>query len=205
MQQVLDLIRSQEGFMVTSDLAEEIKRRSWLSIFVGILIALVGVFFVVYPLTTVHITTPLLGWLLIFVGSAQVVCAFNSQIGKFFLKFPLGSLYIISGFALAFIHIAGVPLLAKLLGTLLCVYAGLAVATAFRVRPVKGRGWLLFDGVVSFSMAMLIVARGLSESFWEIVTIVGAAVLVGGISRIMIAASANSATGSIGGTRPKAA
>jgi uncharacterized membrane protein HdeD (DUF308 family) len=183
---------------IKKDLVSDIKRRSRWSILMGVLTALLGVFLIAYPLAAATITTLLFGWVLIFVGIAQFVFALHSQTtGKFFMKVLLGAVYLIAGVALAFFPLAGVAALTALLGTLLCIYAGLATATAFQTRPVEGWGWFLFDGIVTFLMAMLILARWPSSSFWAIGTLVGVAVLMGGISRTMIAARIKSAIGSV--------
>jgi uncharacterized membrane protein HdeD (DUF308 family) len=184
--------------MAIQTLTDDIRKRAGWSIFMGILTALLGVFLIAYPLTAATITTFLFGLVLIFVGIAQFFFALHSQTpGKFFGKVLLGVLYGIAGLILAFFPIAGVATLTVFLGTLLLVYAGVATATAFALRPTEGWGWFLFDATVSFLMAMLILTRWPSSSFWAIGTLVGVAVLMGGISRIMIASRIRSAIPSV--------
>lgn len=179
--------------MSAQNLTEEVKKRSAWSIFMGVLTAALGAFLIIYPLATATITTVLLGWVLVFVGIAQFVFALHSQtVGSFFLKVLLGVLSVITGVALAFFPIEGVEALTGLLGTLLLVQAGLATVTAFQVRPVEGWGLFLFDAAVSFFMGILILVRWPSSSVWAIGTLVGVAVLVGGISRIVIASKMRS-------------
>jgi uncharacterized membrane protein HdeD (DUF308 family) len=187
-------------------LTDDVKKRSGWSILMGILTAVLGLFLIAYPWVTATITTLLLGWVLIFVGIAQFVFALHSHtIGKFFLKVLLGVLYLVAGIVLAFFPIAGVAALAVFLGTLLLMYGGVATATAFQVRPVEGWGWFLFDGVASILLGILILARWPSSSFWAIGTLVGTAVLMGGISRTMIAAKIRSAISSVESTARRAA
>jgi uncharacterized membrane protein HdeD (DUF308 family) len=184
--------------MPTQNLTDDIKKHSTWSIFMGVLTAVLGVFLIAYPLATATIATVLLGWVLIFVGVAQFVFALHSQTaGKFFLKVLLGVLYVIAGIALAFFPLAGVAALTVLLGTLLLVYAGVEAVTAFEMRPVEGWGWFLFDAAVTLLIGILILARWPSSSFWAIGTLVGAAVLIGGISRIMIAAKIRRGVGQV--------
>ena len=174
--------------MSTQNLAEDVKKRSAWSIFMGVLTAAIGVFLIAYPLATATITTVLLGWVLIFVGLAQFVFALYSQtIGNFFLKVLLSLLYGICGIALAFFPIAGVAALTGVLGTLLLIQAGLLTATAFQLRPMDGWGWFLFDATTNLLMGLLILAKWPFSSVWAIGTLVGVSVLMSGISRIMIA------------------
>jgi uncharacterized membrane protein HdeD (DUF308 family) len=192
--------------MATQPLTSDIKKHSTWSILMGILTAVLGVFLILYPLATAAITTVLLGWVLIFVGIAEFVFALHSQtVGKFFLKVLLGVLYGVAGIVLAFFPLAGVAALTVILGVLLFAYAVTAIATAFQVRPVKGWGWFLFDGIITLLIAALILARWPSSSVWAIGTLVGVAVLMGGISRIMIASKIRSDAGTVERLTRKAA
>jgi uncharacterized membrane protein HdeD (DUF308 family) len=83
---------------------------------------------------------------------------------------------------------AGVQALTGLLGTLLLVQAGLATVAAFQIRPLAGWGWFLADAATSFAIGLLILIQWPSSSVWAIGTLVGVAVLMGGIVRIVVAA-----------------
>jgi uncharacterized membrane protein HdeD (DUF308 family) len=184
--------------MSGQSLTDKVKKRSAWSVFMGVVSAVLGAFLIVYSMTTATITTILLGWILILVGIAQFVFALHSQtVGKFFLKVLLGVLYGVTGAALAFFPIEGVEALTGLLATLLLVGAGLATVTAFRFRPREGWGWFLFDAAVSLAMGTLILVRWPSSSSWAIGTLVGVAVLVGGISRTVIASKIRSGAGKV--------
>ena len=181
---------------MSQNMIQEVKKRSGWSIFMGVLSAVLGLFLIAYPLATATITTVLLGWTLILVGIAQFVFALHSQTpGNFFLKILGGVLYGITGIALVLAPMQGVEALTGLLGTLLLVQAGLAVATAFQVRPLEGWGWFLFDAAISFFLGVLILVNWPSSSVWAIGTLVGVAVLMGGISRAVLASKLHSGAG----------
>jgi uncharacterized membrane protein HdeD (DUF308 family) len=182
-------------------LTDDIKKRSTWSIVMGILTAVLGVFLIAYPLATATVTTVLLGWVLIFVAVAEVIFALHSQsVGKFFLKVLLAALYGIVGIALAFFPFHGVAALTAFVGTLLLVYGVVALVGAFQLRPAEGWGWFLFDALAVLAMGILILAKWPSSSIWAIGTLVGVAVLMGGISRTMIAARIRSAMGVVDST-----
>ena len=184
--------------MTAPNLIQEVKKRSGWSIFMGVLSAVLGLFLIAYPLATATITTVLLGWTLIFVGVAQFVFALHSQTpGSFFLKILAGALYGVTGVALAFVPMAGVEALTALLGVMLLVQAGLATATAFQIRPLDGWGWFLFDAATSFCLGILILVKWPSSSVWAIGTLVGAAVLMGGVSRTVVASKIRSGAGKV--------
>ena len=157
------------------------------SLVTGILTIVLGAFLIAYPFTTAAITTLLLGWILILVGIAQFVFALHSElVGGFFAKAFLGVLYSITGLALVLFPFGGVAALTAMLGTLLIVHAGLTTITAFQARPRNCAGWFLFDAIVSLCLGLLIILHWPSSSVWTIGNIVGLAVLMSGLSRIMV-------------------
>jgi len=185
--------------MPTQSITDDVKKRSAWSIAMGILTAVLGVFLIIYPFATAMITTVLLGWILILVGIAQFVFALYTQtVGSFFLKVLLGILYAVAGIALAFLPIEGVIVLTGVLGTLLLIQAGMLTVTAFQMKPLDGWGWYLADAIASLLLGVLIFVKWPNSSMWAIGTLVGVAVLVGGISRIMIAAKIRSGAVQLG-------
>jgi len=179
--------------MSTPTLTQEIKRRSGWSIVIGVLIAILGLFLIAYPLVAATITTIFIGWTLIFVGITQFVFALYSRTpGNFLLKLLAGVLYGFTGVGLAFSPLAGVSALTMLLGSLLLVQAAMAAVTAFQIRPLAGWGSFLLDAASSLFMGLLILVKWPSSSVWAIGTLVGIAVLTGGISRIIVASKIRS-------------
>jgi len=174
--------------MSAQNLIDEAKKRAAWSIFMGVLTAAFGAFLIVYPLATAKFTTVVLGWVLILVGIAQFVFALHSQKpGSFFPKLLSAGVFGIVGVTFAFAPMAAVEGLTGLLGTLLLVQAGLATITAFQSRPLAGWGWFLLEASVSFALGMLILIKWPASSVWAIGTLVGVAVLIGGIARIIVA------------------
>jgi len=185
--------------MSTQSITDDVKKRSAWSIAMGTLTAVLGVFLVIYPFATAMITTVLLGWILVLVGIAQFVFALHTHtVGNFFLKVLLGILYAVAGIALAFLPIEGVIVLTGVLGTLLLIQAGLLTVNAFQMKPLDGWGWYLADAIASLLLGILIFVKWPNSSMWAIGTLVGVAVLVGGISRTMIAAKIRSGAGQLG-------
>jgi len=192
--------------MSTQNQIEEVKKRAAWSIFTGVLTTALGVFLIVYPLATAKITTVLLGWVLIFVGIAEFVSALHSQKPtSFFPRLLAAAFFGVAGGALAFAPMAGVQALTGLLGTLLLVQAGLATVTAFQIRPLAGWPWYLVEAATSFSLGLLILVRWPSSSVWAIGTLVGVAVLMGGIVRIVIATKIRSGASNLEHLSPSGA
>jgi uncharacterized membrane protein HdeD (DUF308 family) len=70
---------------------------------------------------------------------------------------------------------------------------------------MEGWGWFLFDAAVSLAMGLLIMIKWPSSSVWAIGTLVGVAVLIGGISRIMTASKIRRSASSVESVIRKAA
>jgi len=173
--------------MTTDTLPEEVANRARWSLFMGVLTAAIGVVMIIYPLATATVSALFLGWALIIAAVAQLVFAFTSQTaGNFFLKLLLGVLYGAAGIALAFFPLAGVATLTAVLGVMLVVEAILETVIAFALPAVMGRGWFLFSALASLVLGLLILFHWPSSSAWAIGTLVGAAVLINGITRIAI-------------------
>jgi uncharacterized membrane protein HdeD (DUF308 family) len=184
--------------MSAQNFIQEVKKRSGWTIFMGVISAILGLFLIAYPMATATITTVLLGWTLILIGIAQFAFALHSQTpGKTFLKLLSGVLYAVVGIAFALAPVQGVEALTGLLGTLLLVQAGLATVAAFQIRPLEGWGWYLFDAACSCALGVFILAKWPASSAWAIGTLVGVAVLMGSIARIVVASKAGSAAGTV--------
>lgn len=170
-------------------LSTELKTRGGWGIFLGVLVAALGVLLIAYPLATATITTFLLGAILVAVGVIDIVLAIGSHtIGRLFLRVLLGIVLGLAGVLLIASPLAGVAVLTVWLGVMLIGEAVVTAALAFQIRPASGWGWLLFDAGVSLVLGGLILAHWPVSSIWAIGTLVGAAVLMRGITRIALSA-----------------
>ena len=170
-----------------SNLAGEVKTNAGWGIALGILTAVLGLLLIAYPLFTATITTIVIGWILIFVGVFEVVQALRANnVGTFFARLLLGLVYGFGGVMLLLYPLRGVAVLTMLLGVVLLFEAGATAVLAFQMKPVPGWGWLLGDAVITAILGFLILAHWPASSIWAIGTLVGAAILVRGITRIAL-------------------
>jgi uncharacterized membrane protein HdeD (DUF308 family) len=184
--------------MTSTTVADDISKRVTWSIVMGVLTAAIGIVMIVYPMAAATVTTIFVGWSLFLVGLTQLIFAFQSAgAGHFFLKLLTSLLYGITGLSLVFYPISGVAALTIVVGSVFIVQAALLIATAFQLRPIAGWGWFLTDGIADAAIAILILAGWPSSSYWAIGTLVGVAVLMTGISRIIIASRMKSGLGAI--------
>lgn len=106
------------------------------------------------------------------------------------VSFAIGGLTLLGGLV-----ILGSPLLASgVLSILLAVYFvadGLAeVSAAFALRPVAGWGWMLFGGVVSIVLGILIWRQFPLSGIWAIGVFMGIKLAFAGIMMLTLGAGA---------------
>jgi uncharacterized membrane protein HdeD (DUF308 family) len=185
-------------YNVGRDLSDEAKGRAGWGIFLGILTAVLGVLLMAYPLITATITTILLGCILLVVGVVDIILALRSHTaGSFFWRLLLGVVYGAAGVMLLTSPLWGVAVLTVVLGSILLIEAVVTLVLGFQMRPLSGWGTFVFDGVITAILGLLILAKWPSSSMWAIGTLVGAAVLVRGITRITLSARLRKAVGTI--------
>jgi uncharacterized membrane protein HdeD (DUF308 family) len=110
-------------------------------------------------------------------------------VGSFFLKLLLGILYGIAGVVLVAFPAVGVLSLTGLLGIMLIAEGIVEIFIAFAAPVLAGRGWFLVSAISSILLGVLILAHWPSSSAWAIGTLVGVAVLINGITRVVISAA----------------
>jgi uncharacterized membrane protein HdeD (DUF308 family) len=170
-------------------ISSEVRSRAGWGIFLGILTAALGVLLLLYPLATATATTILIACVLLIAGVVELVLALRSHtVGSFFLRVLLGVVYGVGGILLLVFPLWGVAILTVVLGVMLLFQAGLAIVLGFEMRPASGWGWFLFDGVITLILGALILAHWPSSALWAIGTLVGAAILMRGITRIALSA-----------------
>jgi uncharacterized membrane protein HdeD (DUF308 family) len=76
--------------------------------------------------------------------------------------------------------------LTLLLASLFFLEGVLDVVLYFKLRPGRGAGWVLFDGLVTLLLALFIGLHWPSSSAWAIGTLVGVSMIMSGVTRVMM-------------------
>src|SRR5215469_9857937 len=150
-----------------SNLTSEIKSRAGWGVFLGIVMAALGVLLIVYPLFAATVTTIFIGCILLIAGVVDIALALRAhKAGTFFLRLLLGVVYGLGGLLLLFNPLWGVAAFSVVLGVMLLFEAGAATALAFQVKPLSGWGWLLFDAAITAILGFLILAHWPASAVW---------------------------------------
>jgi uncharacterized membrane protein HdeD (DUF308 family) len=102
----------------------------------------------------------------------------------------LGFIYIVAGGYLLANPVAGLATLTLVLAVYLFVESILEFIMSYSLRPMRGSGWLLFDGIITLILAIMIWRTWPSSSLWVIGTLVGISMLFSGVARLTISLAA---------------
>ena len=71
------------------------------------------------------------------------------------------------------------------LGVVFLIEGVFQIIAFFGIRALPGSGWIIFDGIVTVLLALLILAHWPSSAVWALSTIVGINLLISGTTRFM--------------------
>jgi uncharacterized membrane protein HdeD (DUF308 family) len=164
-----------------------IKRASGWSIVLAILMIIAGIIAMFEPGLAGVVITLVIGWSAIFNGVAQIIFGFQTHGGwHIALEVILGIIYIIAGICILFAPLLGLVVLTLVLASFLLVYGVFAIILGFRMRPRSGWGWVLFDGIITFLLGVLVWVHWPSSGLWVVGTLFGISIFVSGITRLMV-------------------
>jgi uncharacterized membrane protein HdeD (DUF308 family) len=153
----------------------------------GILLIIAGILAVLMPGIAALATALFFGWLLVLSGIFEIIYAFQTRAeGGFGWKLASGILTLILGLAIVFVPLAGIAAMALMVGAFLFAAGISRTALSFRVKPAKGWGWVLFDGLLSIALGILIALGWPANSIAFIGLLTGFTLISTGVWRIML-------------------
>jgi uncharacterized membrane protein HdeD (DUF308 family) len=175
----------------TSTVASEKKPFPW-SIVLSFLMILAGLLAIAVPWAAAVAVNLWVGWLLVFSGGAHLVFAWHTR-GTLGIVWELllGVLYIFADGYILINPILGLLSLTLALAIYLFAEGILEFILSFRLRPLPGWGWLLFDGIVTVILAVMIWRLWPWQSEWVIGTLVGISMLFSDTVRLMLSLAAH--------------
>jgi len=172
---------------MTDPALDRVRTATGWSIALSILMILVGILAIVLPQTAGAAVVALVGWLLLISGVLHLAFAWRStRPAGVVWEVLVGIVYILIGYYVLSHPLVGLASLALALAVYLFIEAILEFALGFRLRMLPGSGWVLFDGLVTLVLAVLVWRAWPSGAAWVIGTIVGVSMFVSGISRLAL-------------------
>jgi uncharacterized membrane protein HdeD (DUF308 family) len=181
---------AKEASMSTTFATIAIRNPAW-SIVWSIVLIIFGLLAIGLPVATSLGVVLIIGWLLILSSAIQVLHAFQSQgMASMFWKLLVALLYF--GVSIYFLAhpLLGVASLTLAIGFFFTAEAAMDFFAYLRVRKSNGSGWILFDGIGTLFLGLLIWRQWPLSSSWAIGTLVGISMLMTGITRLMITLAA---------------
>ena len=181
----------------TSDTGLRTHRRGWSNAW-GILLIVIGILALIMPGVAALATVLILAWLLIFAGIVEIVHAFQTRRrAGFGWKLAAGIITLVLGICILLFPVAGIATLALWIGAFIFAGGIVRLILAFRVRPAKGWGWVLLDGILSIVIGGLIAWGWPASSIAFIGLLTGFWLLFSGVWRIMLDGRASADHGAL--------
>ena len=173
------------GRLPIVDIKKLCKNWGWF-LALGIGLVILGILAIAAPLVSTLSTVFAFGGILLTAGILQIVQAFWAREWKGFLLYVgLGFLNAFVGFIMLARPQVSALSLTLVLATFF-IAAGLFKAiTAFMSR-VEHRGWVIFSGIITFALGLIVLAQWPASSVWVLGTLIGIEMLVSGWMLVML-------------------
>ncbi len=161
------------------------------SIIWTIILIIFGFLAIALPFATSWGVVVVIAWLIIFSGGFQFIHAFQSHgVGHIVWKVLVAILYLIVGIYFLLHPLIGVAAFTFALAVFFVVEGIFDLVAYFQNRQATGSGWILFDGIVTLILGILVWRQWPSSSLWVIGTLVGISMIMTGTTRLMMSLAA---------------
>ncbi len=161
------------------------------SIVWAIVLIIFGFLAICLPFLTSWGVVVVIAWLIVFSGAFQFIHAFQSQgIGHILWKLLVAILYLIVGIYFLLHPVLGVAAFTLALAIFFVIEGVFDLVAYFQARALPGSGWILFDGIVTLILGLLVWRQWPSSSLWVIGTLVGISMIFTGMTRLMLGLAA---------------
>jgi len=180
-----------------------VRQASTWSILCGVGLIVLGVLAVGSPVLAALVVNAAIAWLIVLAGAVHLSLAFYSHTaGSVLWKLLVGLAYIVFGIYLIAHPTLGVVTLTLVLASLFLIEGILDISLFFQMRAMRGSGWILADGIITLALGLMIYLRWPSSSNWAIGTLVGASLIVSGVTRLMLSFAVRKAAADLASLSP---
>jgi uncharacterized membrane protein HdeD (DUF308 family) len=189
--ELLSILTGEGGPIMAESFSTEIRRASTWSIVLSVLMIVAGVLAIASPFIAGVAVAVVVGWLLIFSAALHLVYAFRGgRVTAVLWEVLLAVVYGLIGFYVLANPVIGLATLTFMIAFYLFVESILEFALSYQLRKERGAGWLVFDGIVTLILAVMIWSSWPYSGLWAIGTLVGVSMLFSGITRLGLAYTA---------------
>jgi len=171
-----------------------VKKNATTAKWVGVLIVIAGFLSLMSPLAGGLSITVVIGTMILLAGIMQLVLVFRAgSFGEGLFLALLGLLGIVTGGYTLMHPAAALAALTLMLSAWFVASGIIESIAAFGARDNKGWGWILFSGIVSVLLGLMLWSQFPLSGAWAVGTLVGVRLLFSGFSLISVAGSVSSA------------
>ena len=157
----------------------------WMKI-LGIATIILGIIAIGSPLMTGSVVSAIIGIVLVIAGIFELIIAFAADSFKAgTLAFIGGAVTIIAGGLLIARPVVGSAVLTIILGIYFLIDGISRISLSFKIRPLSGWAWMLFVGMISILLAILIWSHWPLSGLWAIGVLVGIRILFAGLGMLL--------------------
>ena len=183
---------SQQGSSTSAnETAERIAANWGWFLALGILLIIVGAAAIISPFYGTLAGARVFGWIMIISGIMTAVHAAGARgWGGVILQVLIAIVYIIGGIWLLAQPLAGAITLTMVLIAVLLAHGLFTVIEAFQIRPTEGWGWMLWSGIASIILGIMLWMKFPSSALWAIGLLFGLGLIFNGSSFVALALAA---------------
>lgn len=149
----------------------------------GWVVLIAGVFALLSPLVAGAFVTVMVGAMILIAGVTRVIDAFQ---GGGLWSGLFGAVYCIAGLMIIGDPLPGLLALTMVLVIYFLVVGITEIIAAFKIRPVDGWGYLLFSGIVSVLLSLMIWNQWPLSGAWAVGVLVGIQLMISGMTMITV-------------------
>ena len=180
---------------IAANFIEAIQAHARVAVIAGLIMLLCGFLAVAAPLAAGVSITLLVGLLLTAGGIAQCLLAFRvGALGKSLLVLLVGMCTIFAGTFMLSQPIEGLEAITLFLAVYFLATGIFELIAAVQMRASAGWGWMLFNGVVTLILGLIIWRQFPLSGAWAVGILFGLKLIMGGWWLIMLGRAASNAT-----------
>lgn len=181
---------------VAAPVANIVKKDSTVLLILGIVTVVLGVLAIMAPMMAGLTVALSVGILLIAGGITRTIFAFKCKSwGKGILVFVLGLLTLLVGFYMVARPGMALVSLTLFLAAYFVVDGIFEIVEAFDLKPLRGWGWMLFGGIVSILLGVMIWRQWPISGAWAIGVLVGIKLIFAGWAMVGLGSAGRGVAG----------
>ena len=156
----------------------------------GVVVVILGLLAIAMPFITGVAVAVMVGIIMIAAGIAQFFYAFKCRsFGEGVLRFLFSLFAVLAGVSLLVQPGAGLATLTMFLAAWFFVDGIWSLVSGLRWRPFEGWGWMVFSGIVSIVLGVMIYRQFPESALWLVGVLVGVRLVFSGMAMIMMGAA----------------